>query len=348
MGVYNGQNSGVIYGSYADSIKDFCEWTVAAATPGTPRYDSSLSRAEQFATVNQKFIGTPDKNIFAQFCNYMYLGDTHISDEPDFNNPAGTAYYIAHGSTYGAGGRINIYNMYELGGLYEEEYAERCGHPNGSDPTTLQEKADNAQCSIQKRIYRAKKIFGKNCLLGSASFPEYNQYDSRWVNYPYGGPCGRPGVPANEGKQKTIGSSGCGCCALAMILSGYTGKAITPDVLTQALDEKFPSGIYYYSGKGSSGGALAEMSTEYGCTYEKLSSRQDALEALLEGYAVLGGETGHYLAFVPVTTEEAAQGYVFRILDSALGHGGLYRSFDEADRVVNGSCVVSYIIYPPE
>ena len=57
--------------------------------------------------------------------------------------------------------------MYENGGLYTGEYAIRCGHSKGSDPTTLAEQADYAQYTVEHRIKLAKSIFGNGCFVGS-------------------------------------------------------------------------------------------------------------------------------------------------------------------------------------
>ena len=48
-------------------------------------------------------------------------------------NPAGIDYYQSHGSTWGSGGRIQIYSMYELGGISTGEYKIRCGHSGATD-----------------------------------------------------------------------------------------------------------------------------------------------------------------------------------------------------------------------
>ena len=80
-------------------------------------------------------------------------------------------------------------------------------------------------------------------------FPVYNQGDEMWAGCYYGGPNGLPHVNGNKGEQKTIESSGCGCCAMASILSGYCNQLITPDILTQKLDELYPSGDYYLPGE---------------------------------------------------------------------------------------------------
>lgn len=92
----------------------------------------------------------------------------------------------------------------------------------------------------------------------------------------------------------------------------------------------------------------SKLLDEYGCSAKEVSSRNEALEALKAGYAVFGGEEGHILAFVPVSSEDAALGYVFRIIDSYLGHNILCRNFEEADRILRENATVSAIIYPPE
>lgn len=164
--IYNGQSSGATYSSYGDSIRDFCGWVVNASTEGTDKYNYAYSTAQKYATVNSMFAGKPENNAYAMFCIYMYLGDTHLCNEPDFDNPAGIDYYQSHGSTWGSGGRIQIYSMYELGGISTGEYKIRCGHSGATDLTSLQEKADYAQYCFESRLRVAKTIFGNNCFLG--------------------------------------------------------------------------------------------------------------------------------------------------------------------------------------
>lgn len=184
------------------------------------------------------------------------------------------------------------------------------------------------------------------------TFPIYEQNDQRWGTYPYGGPNGLPSVPENKGKQKTIHSSGCGSCALAMILSGYVGEAITPDMFVQFLDEKNTGGTYYSPGVGSSELGVCAVLEEFGCSYEYIDQdKEKAIEALKNGYAVLGGQPGHVLAYVPVSSEDAAQGYVFKILDSAVywfHHDFLCVSFEDAEKQGLGTAYATCIIYPPE
>lgn len=180
------------------------------------------------------------------------------------------------------------------------------------------------------------------------TFPVYKQSDPRWGSYLFGGPNGR-GV-------KTISSSGCGCCSLACIVSGYTGQLISPDVMTDALDKRWPSGWYYAWGEGSNFYYDdTELLSYFGCTGKRIQGNYSAaLEALENGYAVVGGCKGHLLAFVPTNSEDRAKGYIFRIIDSAYSPDPLCRDWEDAKRAIAKAAphkgpyiYVNAIIYPP-
>lgn len=164
MNIGNGQESGTIYNTPQESIEDYCKWVVSCATPGTGEYNENVERSQRYSIGNSNLDGTPDNNIYALYSGYAYLGNTHICDEPNFASPAGKSYYEANGSNWGSGGRIYIYDMYEKGGLYTGEYAIRCGHPNGSDLTTITERADYSVYTTNKRIKIARNIFGDNVI----------------------------------------------------------------------------------------------------------------------------------------------------------------------------------------
>lgn len=199
---YNDSNSGKHYSSAKESIEDYCKWVISNATPGNSAYSENVKRAQEYATANPKLNGTPDKNIYVLYCRYAYLGDTHIADEPSFLNPAGPDYYQSHGSNWGTGGRIYIYQMYERGGLYTGEYSTRCGHSSGSDPTTVAEKADYAVYSSNQRINIAKAIFGDNSFAGNtgslieAAYDVANHFLNSGVTIHYAG-SSNPDSPNN-------------------------------------------------------------------------------------------------------------------------------------------------------
>lgn len=98
---YNGQDHGKAYTSVDDAITDYCEWIVDVSTEGTSMYETNNNRGKEFAEENDKFNGTPANNIYVMFSTYSYLGDTHVCDEPDFDNPLGVEGYIRAGNTWG-------------------------------------------------------------------------------------------------------------------------------------------------------------------------------------------------------------------------------------------------------
>lgn len=138
MGSYNDATSGFTYPSYEAAIEDFCKWVVNAADPSTSAYNANLERAKEYATVNNKFNGTPDKNVYALFSRYSWVGHTHTENA-----------------------RACIKNTYEfLDGI--DGY--KCEHSD-SDPTTLQEQADYMQYQVELRLKIAEDVFGEDIFL---------------------------------------------------------------------------------------------------------------------------------------------------------------------------------------
>ena len=165
------------------------------------------------------------------------------------------------------------------------------------------------------------------------NFPHYLQND-------YPGPYG----------TSTIPSSGCGPTSLAMILAGVKNDpSINPWTVVANLKIYWPDGRYYVPGQGSSHIIFGNdfVYKYYGVTSDPCYPNEtQALKALEAGYPIIGGEDGHILAIVPVTAEERAQGYKFRIMDSARGHDGLYKSVADANKRVIGYLRFTAIIKP--
>lgn len=179
-------------------------------------------------------------------------------------------------------------------------------------------------------------------------FPIYSQFDEKWSNVKFGGPNGKPTVPANKGVQKTIGTSGCGTCALASIVSGFTGSPYTPDKLVHILDEVYPSGNYYLSGVGSDYFYFQDnnrLITKYFKCKARSGNVTDAEKGLKNGECVLLGiervdGSGHVIAAVPVSSSQASNKKLFKIIDpNGAGKGydnpacqGLYESIADLKR----------------
>ena len=144
MGTYTDQTSGFKYNSYEDSIRAFCEWLVEAADVSSNLYSFCMSRAEEYATVNNKFKGRPDNNIYALLSTFANVG------------------YVHNGNTRAC---IRMTYDYLNDGIYE------CNHTD-DEPVTMQERADYMDFIISSRIDLSKKIFGVDCFLGHGSIVE--------------------------------------------------------------------------------------------------------------------------------------------------------------------------------
>lgn len=326
MAVYNGKNSGSKYATREDSIEDFCQWVIKNSTS-----NATYSQAQQYASVNSIFEGSPENNIYALFCRYMYLGDTHIADEPDFNNPAGEEYYKKHDSTWGAGGRIYIYHMYELGGLYENQYAERCGHPNGSDETTLQEKADYVHYQVKKRIKIATDIFGNQVFLGGdGTYQKSDESEIRgyytsssgktykeWIQATNVG-CGRDSIKYSDRNGlgwRCMGAVGCPIYAAA-ILTSAEGIDVTPRIINES----------YYNGNENSTLTAICKGYNIGKTAKAVYSKNTFISKLQEGYGFVTYVTSgsgfanryHWIVVADIRPTElgSSEGYDIYILSS--------------------------------
>lgn len=250
MAIYNGQNSGTSYASYAESIEDFCKWVINVSTDGTTANVAAYNQGQDYAGVNSKFKGTPAQNIYVLFCRYMYLGDTHISDETSFSSPAGKDYYISHGSNWGSGGRIYLYYMYERGGLYTNEYATRCGHKNGTDPTTTQEKADYVEYSVNQRINIAKTIFGDNCFFGGAGGEFIANDNTSYIRGWYISSYGKKFTIFNQSYYSGL-SGRCNRAAWMSVVSGYApyeaenDEDVLEHYFTNTFNSNLPPNSYF-------------------------------------------------------------------------------------------------------
>ena len=147
----------------------------------------------------------------------------------------------------------------------------------------------------------------------------------------------------------TIAGGGCLPTSLAMILAGLLDDpSIDPITVADAIKSE---GRPYYTSAGSQWWPYAEswfLEKHFGVKSKYPIGETEALEALSQGYPVLGGEPGHYLVYIPVPEGYEDQGYLFYILDSARGHDGLVSSLEEAYARV-GSNHINYnaILYLP-
>ena len=148
----------------------------------------------------------------------------------------------------------------------------------------------------------------------------------------------------------TIPKAGCGPTSLAMILAGLKDDtSINPRSVVSDIEEYWPNGGYYVADKGSSHCIFHNndfLKKYYGVSSVAYPTEAQALQALQQGYPIIGGEDGHILALIPAPDEYKEQGYKFYILDSARGHDGLYQNVQQANNVVDGNLRFIAIIKP--
>lgn len=125
---------------------------------------------------------------------------------------------------------------------------------------------------------------------GGVSLPQYYQNDYKHVRYGNG----------------TIASSGCAPTSIAMVVSGLTGKTVTPEDVV-----KWTGNKYYVSGQGSSWSIFAACAKNWGISCSNLGrSQQNVIAALQAGKPVvasMGPKTftkgGHFIVLRGVTTD---------------------------------------------
>lgn len=128
-------------------------------------------------------------------------------------------------------------------------------------------------------------------------FAIYNQYDPQWADKPYGG-------------SATIGESGCGPSAMAMIITALTGQVVTPlDTATYGA----ANGTTANDGAdGSNWNIQTVLGEHWGLKTEQISADVNAINTALQGGALIitsgSGSApftsgGHYIVIRAVTAD---------------------------------------------
>lgn len=128
---------------------------------------------------------------------------------------------------------------------------------------------------------------------GNANIPYYSQADKRWGSVSYG-------------KVGTIYSSGCGPTSLAMVVSGLTGRAITPDIMASW---SVRNG-YRIEGNGSAWALMTAGGERWGLKVQPISRVDGAsiAQALSEGRPIVASmgkgsftNGGHFIVLRGIT-----------------------------------------------
>jgi len=157
------------------------------------------------------------------------------------------------------------------------------------------EKSNDNESQIQERVKSAERLYNKYkgkkrpASYGtSGAFPRYYQSDSRWASKRYG--------------PDTIGEAGCGACALAMAVSGLTGRTVEPPEIVDYLNSKGIATAYEAEGTNAS----RAIANKYNLTLEVInkSNKSKIDEALDQGKVcmfsisysgIYNDAVGHYI-----------------------------------------------------
>ena len=127
-------------------------------------------------------------------------------------------------------------------------------------------------------------------------FVVYNQCDKAWGANPYGS------------TGKTICSSGCGPSTMAMIITAFTKKRVTP---AQTVAYANTKGLYI-PGSGSSWSVAPVLAEHWGLGSKKISKSVSAVNAALKGGAMVAmsgtgpkpfTSKGHYITIRGITSD---------------------------------------------
>ena len=299
---YNGSSSGKSFSTLSAAVEEACQWLLKRADSSTSQYKTALETATNYAQYNGNLAGDPKDNLYALYCNYAYIGNEH------FCNNWGSSYdeygeiinYCkSNGSTWGKGGRIYCYVMYEQGWITTGMYDSKCGdnHPYASTATTMQERADYAQYTVDTRVKAAEKVFGEGCIGTTSSVAGEEgtiYYQQDYANVTYG--------------SGSISSCGCGPTSFAMVASDYTGTKITPK---DAVD--WCGNSYYVDGKGTSWSYFSAAASHFDLpgTVQQTTSIDTVVSELKKGNLVISSQSkglftngGHFILLSSVDSND--------------------------------------------
>ncbi len=145
-------------------------------------------------------------------------------------------------------------------------------------------------------------------------FDYFSQLNTAWANIPYTKKDGTPCTPPN---QSTIGTSGCGPSAMAMVLSYYNRHSqlkpdgTVPTTINPATIADLSSKLgYRVCGSGTAYAMFPAVATKYGLKAET-TDWAGARRALLQGYPVIAAmgpgyftSTGHFVVLYSMTNSK--------------------------------------------
>lgn len=284
---------GVVGGIFEEKVwftlrnAGYSEYAVAGAMGSF--YKESGFKSNNLQNSGNKALGMTDEEFTAKVNSGEYSREKFIKDKHGYGLAQWT-YYSRKAGLYDyakqKGVGIDDENMQiefllqELSGKYprwesatsvEEAAKIFCDEFENPDPSVadMPTRIAMAQSYYQKYSGKTMGDFSNGSSVG-VRCPRYYQSGQAWSNTP------------TYRTGKTIASSGCGTCALAMAVSGLTGQNITPDIIEEHLRA---NKITTY---GNGADSAMKIATKYGLTYEYIDrSNKTKIDAALDAGKVL-------------------------------------------------------------
>lgn len=212
--------------------------------------------------------------INADFRKYKSFSES-VADHAKFlsDNPRYTKYGVFTAKTYAEQAKA----IQRAGYATDPKYAEKV--------ISTIKAYDLARFDAPDFSMDSPSINDLQYLPGGANIPLMLQTDTKWANKPYG--------------SSTIKVSGCGTTSVAMVVSGLTGKTVTP---VEVSDWAGPR--YYVKGAGSSWSLFDGVAKKWGLKVSQISKRnpQAILNNLKKGNPIIVSmgrgdftRTGHFI-----------------------------------------------------
>ncbi len=209
-----------------------------------------------------------------------------------------------------------------------------CGDVSRGDATADIERAfTEAGTAIPNQVTRANDTRTPDANEGSISasnlFDNFSQLDGRWKDIPY---TQKDGTPCSPADQSTIGTSGCGPSAMAMVLAYYSRHSKlkptsqAPTVINPATIAFLSSKLgYRVCGSGTAYAMFPAVAQIYGIRATAARNWDEAKTALFQGYPVIAAMGPGYFTsnghFVVLYGMADAAGNISTKTSSASGYG---------------------------
>ena len=280
------------YIEFTGSQSEFIESLVPGALKSYEKYkvfpSLIIAQAIHESAWGKSGLATKGKNLFGIKADSSWQGQKismktaeYSSNNKYYINAAFRKYnsfsdsIVDHGKFLSENSRYSIHGVFTSRTSYEQAQAlQRAGYatdPNYANKLISTIKTYNlTRYDDSNFSLESPSLNELQYLPGGANIPLMLQTDSRWANKKYG--------------TSTIKVSGCGTTSVAMVVSGLTGKTITPVEVSN-----WAGPLYYVRGAGSSWSLFDGAAKKWGLNVTQISKRnpQAILNNLKKGNPII-------------------------------------------------------------